>query len=187
MTRIDAIEDIFMPTEELIETVAQSSDTFKRFQRYTSGKMEFGSGAAAVDTNLYRSAADVLKTDDALVVGGTLNVTGIVTLTAAQKVPVTTISSVTGSTGPVTNHGISYITSTKAQSYILASPVAGCQKTIIKTGTGTLVTTILSTSATFDGTNDQLTFNAANEAVILVGLTATRWGVVSNVGSVGIS
>ena len=32
-----------------------------------------------------------------------------------------------------------------------------------------------------------ITAEAANEAVILVGLSTTRWGVVSNVNSVGIS
>jgi hypothetical protein len=36
------------------------------------GKIEFGSGALARDTNLYRSNANELKTDDALIVGGAL-------------------------------------------------------------------------------------------------------------------
>lgn len=41
-----------------------SGDTQDRFSTLSDGKMEWGSGAATRDTNLYRSAADVLKTDD---------------------------------------------------------------------------------------------------------------------------
>jgi len=42
----------------------------------TDGLTEWGSGSAAVDTNLYRSAANTLKTDDNFVVGGALTVGG---------------------------------------------------------------------------------------------------------------
>lgn len=41
------------------------SDTTNRFSLETSGKLEWGDGATARDTNLYRSAANVLRTDDA--------------------------------------------------------------------------------------------------------------------------
>ncbi|MFF1444101.1 collagen-like protein [Streptomyces sp. NPDC058295] len=61
-------------------TVAQASlssgDTFDRYRRDTSGRQEWGSGSAARDTNLYRSAADTLATDDSLNVGANLAVTG---------------------------------------------------------------------------------------------------------------
>lgn len=43
-------------------------------------------GATAVDTNLYRSAANTLKTDDNLIVLGTLNVTGASTFGSDQSV-----------------------------------------------------------------------------------------------------
>lgn len=52
-----------------------SGDTFDRFRLLTDGDMEWGSGTAARDTNLYRSAADRLKTDDSLEVGGDLRLT----------------------------------------------------------------------------------------------------------------
>jgi len=39
----------------------------------TDGSINFGSGTAAQDTNLYRSAANVLKTDDAFVATGGVN------------------------------------------------------------------------------------------------------------------
>lgn len=40
------------------------SDTFDRFRIYGDGKHEWGSGAGARDTTLYRAAADILATDD---------------------------------------------------------------------------------------------------------------------------
>lgn len=47
-----------------------SGDSNYRLQVLTSGKMNWGDGSSAVDTNLYRSAANTLKTDDSFVVGG---------------------------------------------------------------------------------------------------------------------
>lgn len=51
-------------------TVALASlvtgDTFDRFRRYADGLQEWGPGNGARDTNLYRNAANQLKTDDKL-------------------------------------------------------------------------------------------------------------------------
>lgn len=44
---------------------AVTGDGGARFARYADGKMAWGNGAGTLDTNLYRSAADTLKTDDA--------------------------------------------------------------------------------------------------------------------------
>jgi hypothetical protein len=57
-----------------------AADTQDRFLAMAGGTLEWGPGNAARDTNLYRSAADVLKTDDdfdalAIRVGGTTVVT----------------------------------------------------------------------------------------------------------------
>lgn len=41
-----------------------TGDSFDRFRTYADGKHEWGSGAIARDTNLYRPSADFLKTDD---------------------------------------------------------------------------------------------------------------------------
>lgn len=43
------------------------SETQTRFTFLASGQMEWGDGTASRDTNLYRSAANVLKTDDKLI------------------------------------------------------------------------------------------------------------------------
>ncbi|WP_086705586.1 hypothetical protein [Streptomyces antimycoticus] len=45
-----------------------SGDAFDRWRAYGDGKQEWGPGNAARDTTLYRSAADTLRTDDALIV-----------------------------------------------------------------------------------------------------------------------
>lgn len=53
-----------------------SGDTVKRFNLQSGGLMEWGSGTATRDTNLYRSAANTLKTDNNLSVGTNLDITG---------------------------------------------------------------------------------------------------------------
>lgn len=51
-----------------------TGDTQKRIIVNGDGKLEWGSGALAVDTNLYRSAANTLKTDDSLSIAANLEV-----------------------------------------------------------------------------------------------------------------
>ena len=51
-----------------------SADAASRLVIYVDGKHEWGDGTASRDTNLYRSAADTLKTDDSLHVAGRLGV-----------------------------------------------------------------------------------------------------------------
>ncbi|MBW3568879.1 hypothetical protein KY385_01995, partial [Candidatus Parcubacteria bacterium] len=48
-----------------------SGDAFNRFVLRQDGALLFGDGTAATDTNLYRSAADTLQTDDSFVLNGT--------------------------------------------------------------------------------------------------------------------
>lgn len=75
-----------------------TGDTQDRVVLRADGQILIGSGSAAADVNLYRDAANVLKTDDKLVVGGefnaignadldgTLNVDGAVTLMSTANV-----------------------------------------------------------------------------------------------------
>lgn len=53
-----------------------AADAANRFEVMVDGKHQWGDGTAALDTNLYRSAVDTLKTDDSFTVGGALSVTG---------------------------------------------------------------------------------------------------------------
>lgn len=45
-----------------------STDTFDRYRRDAAGRQDWGDGATARDTNLYRDAANSLKTDDSFTV-----------------------------------------------------------------------------------------------------------------------
>jgi len=65
-----------------------TGDANKRLIVESSGKMMWGNGTDVVDTNLYRSAADTLKTDDSLTVTGTL--------TAGKNLAVTGIGGLVG-------------------------------------------------------------------------------------------
>lgn len=51
-------------------TALVTGDTFDRYRVYADGLIEWGTGNVARDTNLYRSAANVLKTDDSFIVAG---------------------------------------------------------------------------------------------------------------------
>lgn len=84
--------------------------------------------------------------------------------------------------------GVSTIASTSgAKSYTLDAPVPGVRKTIWCTAGSTANTSKVTSSASFDGTNFAATFNAAGDALELVGLSATRWGIIANLGSVSLT
>jgi hypothetical protein len=71
-------------------TSQRTGDTTNRFLVDVDGKMNWGSGAATRDTNLYRSAADTLKTDDALQVTGVLSPLAGMTITGSSTATVAT-------------------------------------------------------------------------------------------------
>ena len=50
---------------------------------------------------------------------------------------------------------------------------------------GHTVTT--ATAGGFDGTNNTATFNAASETLVLLSVSSTRWAIVENIGSVGLT
>ena len=60
--------------------VSVTGDGFDRHRVLASGLHEWGPGSGARDTNLYRSAANTLKTDDALVVTGAMTSANLPTL-----------------------------------------------------------------------------------------------------------
>lgn len=67
---------------------AEGIDTWQRFQVTGSGKILLGDGTAAPSCNLYQSAANVLATDDALVVTGLVTTNVGVDIGAAAAGPV---------------------------------------------------------------------------------------------------
>jgi hypothetical protein len=54
-----------------------TSDTVSRFTVRADGRLDWGSGSATQETNLYRSAANTLKTDDNFIVDLNLTVNGV--------------------------------------------------------------------------------------------------------------
>lgn len=85
-----------------------SGDGNYRFRQYADGKMEWGSGAAAPDTNLYRDpAGNKLKTDDSLDVGGTITQAGATPWLEASKVRTARVS-----TGSIIGAGQANVTVT---------------------------------------------------------------------------
>lgn len=59
---------------------AVTGDTTARFTETADGKMNWGPGNAAQDTNLFRQTTNTLRTDNSLQVGTNLTVTGTTTL-----------------------------------------------------------------------------------------------------------
>lgn len=66
------------------------------------------------------------------------------------------------------------------------TPTVGQFLVITQNGTGTAGHTV-TTAGTFDGTNNTATFNAQHETLVLFGLSSTRWAIIQNIGSVGLS
>ncbi|MEX2055042.1 MAG: hypothetical protein WD972_02570, partial [Candidatus Andersenbacteria bacterium] len=58
----------------LLDNKLLATDSQRALRIFGNGKMEWGAGGALpIDTNLYRSAADTLKTDDSVIVVGSLD------------------------------------------------------------------------------------------------------------------
>lgn len=75
------------------------ADTNSRLVIQANGLMNWGTGSAAGDTNLYRTAADTLRTDDSLQVGAALAVTGNATITGTASAAVSTATGITPAAG----------------------------------------------------------------------------------------
>jgi Cu/Ag efflux protein CusF len=69
----------------LANTVAINGEATYRYSVLNDGKMTWGGGAVATDTNLYRSGVNALTTDSSLTVTGTSTFTGAVTAAGVLK------------------------------------------------------------------------------------------------------
>lgn len=63
-----------------------SGDSQDRIRIRADGRIDIGPGSGSRDTNLYRSAADTLKTDDSFIVGSTIAVSGAATIAGAATI-----------------------------------------------------------------------------------------------------
>jgi hypothetical protein len=89
----------------------RSGEAQDRFNIQWGGSLVWGDGSAALDTNLYRNAANELKTDDALTVAGNLTANGqqviiqpSASLTAGQTNIAQTITNASSSGGTVNGY-----------------------------------------------------------------------------------
>ena len=71
----------------------------------------------------------------------------------------------------------------------LDAPAAGDELFIVNnSASGTAAHTVtLPAGVTWDGTNDVATFNAPGEALHVIALSATRWLILENIGTVAFS
>lgn len=67
-----------------------------------------------------------------------------------------------------------------------AAPIKG-QWLVVTCTDGTNDCTLTLTAGTFNGSDNVATFNAAAETLVLFGISATRYVVVENIGSVAFS
>jgi len=75
-------------------------------------------------------------------------------------------------------------TASGALAMTIAAPVANQFMIITQTDAGTDGHTVTLQAGTFDGTNEILTLNADEETIILFGLSATRYAIIENIGSI---
>lgn len=110
------------------------------------------------------------------------------------------VSSTVGTTGfqDLAQDGISLLSCTGSTAsslcgFRLPAPAAGIEKTLIASaGIDATHDAIAETNASgvtigYAATNHRLAFDAADEAVVLRGVSATKWIVVSNEGGVALS
>jgi hypothetical protein len=82
----------------------------------------------------------------------------------------------------ILSHATVVIAATKA------APVAGDELFIVNnSASGTAAHTVTFAGATLNGTNTIATLDAPNEALHLIALSATRWFILENIGTVGLS
>lgn len=87
-------------------------------------------------------------------------------------------------------NGLSVLNSTAAQVFTMDPPYKGALKVLfaqIATTAASHTVNTGSTGITFEGTNDVATFDGAGDCLVLLGLSATRWAVLANSGSVAFS
>lgn len=90
--------------------------------------------------------------------------------------------------GAITSNVLGLNHATVAIAATLAAPVAGEPLFVVDTSaSGTAAHTVRLTAGTFDGTNNTATLNAPDEALYCIGVSATRFQIILNVGAVGLS
>jgi hypothetical protein len=170
----DADTHISAPTDDQIDIMISGADDFQ----LTANTLTALSGSV-IKTNTIdeTTAASGVTVDGALLKDGRSNL-------GRQVQSLTVSGEITIKSGLVIlNHATVIIEAT------LPAPVAGDELFIVDgSASGTAAHTVtVPGGVTLDGTNDVATLNAPGEALHLIALSATRWFILENIGSVALS
>lgn len=170
----DADTTISAPTDDQIDIELAGVDDF----RFTANTFTALSGSTIATDTLAETTADAGVTiDGALIKDGRSNL-------GRQVQALTESGAITIGSGLVTlAHATVIIEAT------LAAPVAGDELFIVNnSASGTTAHTVtVEAGVTLDGTNNTATLDAPGEALHILALSATRWLILENIGSVGLS
>lgn len=114
-----------------------TGDANARFVVMANGTLNFGGGSGSTDTNLYRSAANTLKTDDALVVLGDFTPSSLLASTVDDGTDTLTISG--GGTATF---------SARTVEWIKIGRLVVCKFVVTVSGNGSGATNVSATAAT---------------------------------------
>ena len=173
---LDADQDttISAPTDDQIDIEINGADDF----RFTANTFTALSGSSiATDTIAESSSAASVTIDGALIKDGRTDAGRVVQALTAS-------GAITINSGLVTlAHNTVLIAAT------LDAPTAGDELIIVNTSaSGTAAHSVtLGAGVTFDGTNDIATLDAPGEALHIIALSATRFFILENIGSVALS
>lgn len=170
----DSDTSISAPTDDQIDVEISGADDF----RFTANTFTALSGSTiATNTIAETTAASGVTIDGALIKDGRTDAGRVV-----QELTAT--GAITINSGLVLlNHASTIIAAT------LDAPTAGDELFIVdNSATGTAAHTVTcAAGVTWDGTNNTATLNLLGEALHVIALSATRWFIVTNVGSVALS
>lgn len=99
---------------------------------------------------------------------------------------VTNVTATANATIPIDVGYVQLNSTTKIEATI-AAPTKGRMLVITQSDAGTAGHTVTLTAGDYDGSNNIATFNAAEETLVLLGISATRFVIIENIGSVGLS
>jgi hypothetical protein len=173
-----ALSGSTIATNTIAETTAASGVTIDGVLVKDGGVTQAAATALATDIISEVTAAAGVTVDSVLLKDG---------YSTGAREPLTLTA-----TGAITakKHGLAMLShATVIIAATLAAPTAGDDLVIVNTSaSGTVAHTVKAAAGvTFDGTNNTLTLDAPEEAVHLVALSATRWKIMENIGSVGLS
>lgn len=163
--RLAALPELFEPIKDIVTIV----DTTVQGLDNLDGVEDFGTRIAAAEAGI-----GTLE--------GTLEAKTLATYVGAGKKEVT-VSGALAATDTV----VLLNTADGAMAVTLAAPTVNQLLIITQIDGGTDGHTVTLDAGTFDGTNEIATFNAAGETLILFGVSATRFAILANTGSVVLS